>query len=135
MTPEYATPADVQGVSGGPMNNTAQVQALLEFAYIKLRGKVPGLNDKVTAGTIDRDAVKVVLVEMVQAVLRNTKGLRSETTGPFARSFDVSAASGRLTVTDEHLELLGQDVDGGAATMLLADFGLPRCAEPDMGWR
>lgn len=133
MTPEYATPADVQGVSDGtiPM---PKVAALLEFAYIKLRGKVPGLNAKVTAGTIDRDAVKVVLVEMVQAVLRNSKGLRSETTGPFARSYDVSAASGLLKVTDEHLELLGLEADGGAATMLLADFGLPRCATPDMGW-
>jgi len=135
MTPEYATPEDVRLVSGGPMPNVAQVNALLEFAYVKVISKVPDLNAKVTAGKLDKMAVKVVLVEMVQAVLRNPGGMRSETTGPFSRAWDVSTASGRLTVTDEQLEMLGGEVSGGAATMYLADHGLPRPRCPGMGWR
>jgi hypothetical protein len=90
------------------------------------------LNARVSAGTVDALTVKVVLVEMVQAVLRNPKGMQSENTGPFGRSWNTKAASGLLTVTAEQLEMLGEAADG-AATMYLADFGL-RSRQPDTGW-
>lgn len=111
MPQSYATASDLANLTIGPEPTTEQLQALLDAAYIKLRAKVPGLDTRVTNGLLDREAVRLVLVEMVQEVTRNPSGQRSgsETAGPFARSWswDQAAASGRLRVTDEHLATLG----------------------------
>lgn len=110
MPQSYATAADLAGLTVGPEPTVEQQQALLDAAWVRLRTK-PGVAALVSAGTLDTEVVRLVLVEMVQAVIRNPTGQRSgsETAGPFARSWswDLATATGQLRVTAEHLEMLG----------------------------
>lgn len=126
MAQTYATPADVVA-QYGPVADETQVETLLNAAYVKVLVKVPDLERRVLTGAVMADAVKQVLVEMVMAVLRNPTGQRSgsENAGPFGKSWswDTSTASGRLAVTDEHLEMLGE-LTHGAYTVSARDDGL-----------
>jgi len=112
MSQSYASPPDVTGLTitdDGPSEQ--QLADLLDAAYVKLKARVPGLDYRVDTGQIDRDLVRLTLVEMVQAVAANPRGQRSGsvTTGPFSQSWswDAAMASGRLTVTPEQLALFG----------------------------
>lgn len=111
MPQPYASASDITTLTVDAAPTDTQLQALLDAAWVKLKGKVAGLQARIDAGLVDVEAVRLVLVEMVQAVTRNPTGQRSgsETTGPFGRSWswDAAAASGRLVVTEDHLETLG----------------------------
>ena len=132
----FAAASDVLDLQVGPAGPTEeQVQRLLDYAWVKLRGagRAPIIDARLAAKSLDEVAVKLVLIEMVQAVLRNPTGQRSgsETTGPFGRSWswgDVATATGRLLVTAEHLDLL--ELGGATAYTAVAPFAsawLPSC--------
>lgn len=74
-------------------------------ALLRLRARQAGLDvdADVAAGNLDAEVVALTVANMVLRVLRNPQGLRSETTGPFSRTFDTTAAAGLLTVTDYDL--------------------------------
>jgi hypothetical protein len=55
------------------------------------------------AGKVDPEVAALTVANMVLRVLRNPNGLRAETTGPFSRTYDTSAAAGLLVVTDYDL--------------------------------
>jgi hypothetical protein len=79
---------------------------LLRAASKMIRQRVPNLDVMVTQGRLDADVVALAASAMVLRVLRNPEGLKAETTGPFSRTFDTSAAAGLLVLTDDDMKNL-----------------------------
>jgi hypothetical protein len=127
MSQTYATPEDLANLPTGPNPTAEQIQFLLDMAFVKVQSKAPLISARLVSGRVSSDAIKLVLLEMVQAVLRNPTGQRSgsETTGPWGRSWswDPVSAAGRLEVTDEHLTMLGET--STAYTVGVRDDGMP----------
>jgi hypothetical protein len=84
----------------------ATAKNLIKRASQLVRDRLPGLDAKIAAGTIPEGNVSMAVINMVVRVMRNPGGLRSETTGPFSRSYDMDAASGMLEISEADLELL-----------------------------
>lgn len=76
---------------------------LLRAASKMIRQRMPNIDLLITNSRLDADVVALVPAAMVLRVLRNPEGLRSETTGPFSRTYDTSAAAGLLTLTADDL--------------------------------
>jgi hypothetical protein len=119
MSQSYASPQDVTGLTiTGDGPSEQQVADLLDAAYVILKAEVPGLANRVASGEVDRELVKLTLIQMVQAVSRNPTGQRSgsRTTGPFSQSWswDAATASGQLQVTQAQLRRFGVTLDGGS---------------------
>lgn len=77
---------------------------LLKVASKMLRQRFPLLDVQLRSGELDADVIANTAAGMVLRVLRNPDGLRSETTGPFSRTYDTSAAAGLLVITDDDAE-------------------------------
>jgi hypothetical protein len=128
MATEYATVGDVEALYGQPIPTARipYVEALLRSAHARLYARVPAIDSRVSAGKVSADIVREVVIEMVLNVLRNPQGVTQMTTatGPVSSSMSFSAAtSGRMILTDELLELLGEQGDS-AYTVTLIDDGL-----------
>lgn len=80
--------------------------SLLRRASAMVRGRFPDVDDQIAAGTLDGEQVGLAVIEMVLRVMRNPEALRSETRGPFSRSYDPVAASSRLTLTEAEIAVL-----------------------------
>lgn len=137
MSAVYATVPDVESRWGQAVSDATrtQVQALLDDAHAYVRARVPTVDSRVSAGTVAEAAVTLVIAQMVVSVLRNPSGLKMEMAGVFQRQMDTSgAASGRLTLTDEQLLLLGEGPGGFSVD--LADQGQPpvRWVPEPPGW-
>lgn len=78
---------------------------LLRAASAMVRSRFPQVDAQITAGLVDSNVVALGVTNMVLRVLRNPRGLRSETTGPFSRTYDTTAAAGLLVMTDEDMQL------------------------------
>ena len=129
----YATVPDVELLWGQAVTSATrpQVQALVDGAHTYVRARVPTVDARVSAGTIDAAAVKLVITQMVVSVLRNPEGLKMEMAGVFQRQLDTTgAASGRLTLTDDQLRLLGEGPGGFSVDLI--DSGMPPVRDP--GW-
>lgn len=79
---------------------------LLRNASNMLRGQRPLIDQQIREGKISRDMAALAVTNMVLRVLRNPSGLRSETVGPFSRSWDTTTAAGLLVVTADDLALV-----------------------------
>ncbi len=114
MATPYAVKEDV-AVLYRPLSGPeeAMVTALLEHASAMLRARFPNLDQKIADGDIDATQAKVAVVNMVLRVIRNPGGLKSETVGPFSRSWDTGSGSGLLQITDAETALFG--IVGGTA--------------------
>lgn len=84
-----------------------KAQARIGDAWAILTRRIPGLDNRITAGDVDVDLVTYVVCEMVLRAMRNPEGYTQEATGPFSATRDSAVASGRVSVTDEELALLG----------------------------
>lgn len=106
--PPLATVGDVGELYPGTLTTAQEglVGALLRRASSMVRNAYPDLADRIAAGTLDPDIVAHAVVNMVLRVLSNPRGLRSETVGPFTRTFDTGHATGLLTLTDAEAALL-----------------------------
>lgn len=82
------------------------IAALLRRASAIIRNNIPDLAAKIAAGTLSADLVGLAAINMVLRVVRNQHNLKSETVGPFTRTFDTSAAGGLLELTAADLALL-----------------------------
>ncbi|MGK5677516.1 hypothetical protein [Actinoplanes sp. URMC 104] len=76
---------------------------LLRAASKMLRQRQPNVDTLLASGRLDADVVALAAANMVLRVLRNPNGLKAETTGPFSKTYDVSAAAGQLVVTADDL--------------------------------
>ncbi len=82
------------------------VSALLRRASAMVRAAYPDLADRIAAGTLDADTAAHAVVNMVLRVISNPRGLRSETVGPFTRTYDTQKATGLLALTDAETAML-----------------------------
>jgi hypothetical protein len=73
--------------------------ALLRAASKLVRSRFPSIDQQIRDGKLDADVVALGVTNMVLRVLRNPGGLRSETIGPFSRTYDTTAAAGLLVIT------------------------------------
>lgn len=80
---------------------------LLRVASKMVRARFPNIDAQITAGTLDGEVAAAGITNMVLRVLRNPRGLRAETTGPFSRTYDTTAAAGLLVMTEDDLLLFG----------------------------
>ncbi len=93
--PPLATVGDVAAQMPGGALTTAQegmVSHLIRAASALLRQQArqvtaAGIDAAVIAGALDQEVVALAVTNMVLRVVRNPQGLRTETTGPFSRSF------------------------------------------------
>lgn len=94
---------------------SATARALLKRASQLVRDTYPGIDARITAGTVPADSVGLAVLNMAARVMRNPQGLRSETTGPFSRAYDPDAASGMLQITAGDTALLLPPAAGSGA--------------------
>lgn len=75
---------------------------------LRLRAKQAGIDidADLASGALDPEAAALAVTNMVLRVLRNPNGLRSETTGPFSRTYDTTVAAGLLVVSDYDLSIV-----------------------------
>jgi hypothetical protein len=124
--------------------STAQedlVQALLRRASAMIRQKYTDIDQRIRDGVLDGTIAAHAVVNMVLRVLRNPGGLRSETVGPFSRTFDVGRAAGLLEITAAEADMLSPDAAATAvagtimvrAGLAPAPDGLRHYREDDWG--
>lgn len=107
--PPFASVADV-GAQFGTMTSAqsglAKVLVRAGSALLRQRARQAGLDidAAIADGTLDPVVAALAVTNMALRVLRNPQGLRGETTGPFSRQYDTSAAAGLLVVTADDLE-------------------------------
>lgn len=103
--PPLAAVGDVVAQYGTLTEDEATLtKYLLRVASKMIRQNVPNLDALLEARRLDPDVVALAPANMVLRVLRNPEGLRSETTGPFSRTYDTTSAAGLLVVTADDLK-------------------------------
>jgi hypothetical protein len=114
--PPLATLAEYEELYGSLSTpRQALARGLLRRASKLLRDSYPSLSTKIAESKASRDTIGLVAINMTAKVLRNLAGLRSETTGPFSRSYDMEAASGLLRIGDDDRILLADAGLGDSA--------------------
>lgn len=112
---------------------------LLRVASKLVRGRFPNIDTQVTAGKLDPDVVALGVANMVLRVLRNPGGLRSETVGPFSRTYDTGQAAGLVVISDQEAANFTPVVVGAAAAAIGTIFVRPGLAPAPRGvhrdWR
>lgn len=106
----YAQRVDVTGRHIGPELDEdvlAVVDVRLDDAERRIRRRIPDLEEKVAAGTLDEADIRMVEAEMVLRLIRNPEGLTQETDGNYSRMISEAVASGRLEVTADEWHQLG----------------------------
>lgn len=124
--------ADVQELYG--TMTAAQVQltnALLRAASVLVRSRYPSADAQIVAGLIDPDVAALAVTNMVLRVLRNPDGLRSETIGPFSRTYDTGAAAGLIVISDDEEPVFAPPA--AAATFSLGTIRVA-AGFPGSGW-
>jgi hypothetical protein len=78
-------------------------RSLLRAASKLVRQRVPAVDANIAAGRLDPEVVGLAVVNMVLRVMRNPRGLRSETTGPFSVTYDSATAAGQVVISGDDL--------------------------------
>ncbi len=117
--PPFAAVGDV-AAQYGSMTPAEESLAgwLLRAASNMVRARRPLIDQQIAGGIVSGDLVALAVTNMVLRVLRNPAGLRSETVGPFSRSYDTSVAAGLLVFTGDEEQLIepvGADAGVGRA--------------------
>jgi hypothetical protein len=105
--PPFAAVGDV-AAQYGSMTPAEESLAgwLLRAASNMVRARQPTIDQQIAAGLVSQDMAALAVTNMVLRVMRNPSGLRSETVGPFSRSYDTSVAAGLLVFTDDEAQLI-----------------------------
>jgi hypothetical protein len=113
-------------------------------ALLRARAAQVGLNldADITAARLDPELAALTVANMVLRVMRNPSGLRAETTGPFSRTYDTTAAAGLLVVTDYDLSAIttAEAVPDGVAALgigtirVVPGLAPPVCHRRRHGW-
>ncbi|MCU1488287.1 MAG: hypothetical protein JWN67_5033 [Actinomycetia bacterium] len=104
---DFATTADVAGI-WRPLTTEEQVVAtnLLAYASVIIRARVPGIDDRIAAGTLDGALARMTAAEMVKRRLENPDGYRSEQIDDYSFTRDQEHSAGGLYLTDDEMGLL-----------------------------
>lgn len=106
--PPFASDGDV-GAQFGTMTPAQQglarhlVRAASSLLRHRARQQGMNIDAEIATGSVDADVAALTVANMVLRVMRNPNGLRAETTGPFSKTYDTTAAAGLLVVTDYDL--------------------------------
>jgi hypothetical protein len=109
---------------------------LLRAASKMVRARFPLVDAHLAAGKLDPDVVALAVANMVLRVLRNPGGLRSETVGPFSRTYDTTVAAGLLAISTQEIAMFTPIPDPLAIPVgtIRVRVGLPGpCGGPG-GW-
>lgn len=90
---------------------------LLRAASNLVRARRPNIDQQIAAGTVSGEMAALAVTNMVLRVLRNPAGLRSETVGPFSRSYDTSVAAGLLVLAPDDEALLNPAATASTGTL------------------
>ncbi len=107
--------------------------ALLRAASKLVRARFPTIDQQIRDGAVDADVVALAVTNMVLRVLRNPGGLRSETVGPFSRTFDTTAAAGLLVITATEEAMFQPPATAAAAVVNIGTIRL-RAGFRDSMW-
>lgn len=105
--PPFAAIGDVTA-QYGTMTKAEESLAgwLIRAASNMIRARRPVIDQQLTDGLVSQEMAALAVTNMVLRVLRNPNGLRSETVGPFSRSFDTTVAAGLLVFTDAEEQMI-----------------------------
>lgn len=105
----YATASDVATRWGRELTpeETGMVNVRLEDAERMIRRRIPDLDAKITAGTINVEDVVQVESDSVLRLARNPEGYVSETDGDYTYTLSKDLAGGTLGITDDEWAILG----------------------------
>lgn len=93
----------------------SRVPALLDDGWEQILARVPGVELRLTTGSLRLGAVSAVLRQAVAAVLRNPDGFITESIEDWSGTREPGAVSGRLVLTDDDLAMLMPFTIGGGA--------------------
>lgn len=91
---------DFDGIS------SAQVEALIAKATLRLLTEIPTITARVAAGALSDQLVSSVVQDMVVRVLQNPQGLRSVSIDDYQATVDRTLSSGQIYVTEAERALL-----------------------------
>lgn len=105
----YAVPTDVADRLGRDLDEseTRIVGVRLDDAERLIKSRIPDLESRVVAGTIDQANVVMIEAEAVLRLVRNPDGYSSETDGNYTYRIDRDVASGSLEILDREWALIG----------------------------
>lgn len=103
----YALPADVELDPAAPAGLVEeQVERLIEDAEAILDALVPGIADRITAGTLNPVIARRVVVAAVLRRLNNPRGYKGEHAGEYGYYYAEGSVKGGGWFTDDELALL-----------------------------
>jgi hypothetical protein len=85
---------------------TIVAASLIDDAWEILVARVPGIEDRLTAGDLRPGLVVKVVRDAVRAVMRNPEGYVRESIEDWSGQRDASSSGGRVTIPDEDIKLL-----------------------------
>jgi hypothetical protein len=139
--PPLATVGDYIDLFGPlPAARQTVVKALMRRASELVRDRYPGIDARITAGTVAANSAAMAVMNMAARVMRNPAGLRSETIGPISKSYDTDASSGWLTFTDADAALIdptttATTTGGARSTVRTIRIGAGLAPRRHGGWR
>jgi hypothetical protein len=132
----WATFTDVtdRWVGSDAPTDQGLVEALIGDAEAVILVEYPAIQDRIDAGTLPLNLVKMVVVRMVSRVLRNPENLTywQQTTGPFGQARNFGSAGSDIFMTEEEESLLAPKKRGKAFEVNLAPNA--RIQEPLTWW-
>ncbi len=99
--PPLAVLGDVTAQMALTAAQESLAKSLLRAASAMVRSRFPAVTAQIADGLLDPAVVALGITNMVLRVLRNPKGLRSESRGPFSVAYDTSVAAGLLAISDD----------------------------------
>jgi hypothetical protein len=122
MADPFADPADVAGI-WRPLS-AAELEVaenLITQASAMIRAAYPGIDSAVTSGALDADLPRFVTAQMVKAAMvGGGEGVKSETVGPYARTYDNALGNLFLSAAQRLMLGLAPAVTGRAGSFRYA---------------
>lgn len=102
----------------------ALVGVLIGDAEAVILSEFPKIQDRIDAGTLPLQVVKMVVVRMVSRVLRNPENLTywQQQTGPFGQARNFGSGNVDIWLSDDERELLSPKKRGKAFEVDLAPY-------------
>lgn len=104
MASDFADISDVEEMIGEiDAMDVDKVKGYLRRASTLIRSSVAHIDLRIAQQTLDAQTVADIATDMVIRVLRNEEGVKQETIGPTAVTYDPTVASGRLFLSPDEL--------------------------------
>lgn len=124
MTAPLATVSDVENAWRRLTDDEVAVAVYaLAQASARVRARVPTLQKRLDSSELDPLMVRGIVADMVVRTLRNPSGISQKTAGAESVTFDRSAVTASLELTDDELSLLrGRSATRASSVQLGSPF-------------